>query len=88
MLKVWPGTEKDPSGLDNVSEALVLVSLLTTGGKVGMGQWHRLQPQGYSGHGEERHGAKMVGGIISICSVPRTVSVGGSQGGRARGEEL
>lgn len=45
VLKVWPGTEKDPSGLDNVSEALVLISLLTTGGKVGMGQWHRLQPQ-------------------------------------------
>lgn len=86
MLRVCLGTGKDPRCLANVSEALILASLLYTSGRVGMGQWHRLQRQGHSEHREKRYHAQVVGRIISKCSAPRIVSVSAIQGRRAKGE--
>lgn len=57
VLSMWPGTGEGLRGLDSVGEVLVLTSMPST--TRGGGQWHRLWPQGYCRHGEERHGTQM-----------------------------
>lgn len=42
MVRAWSGTGKDRRSLENTSETLVLTSMPTTAGGVGIGQWHKL----------------------------------------------